>query len=154
MNYRLIKCVCILLILILILGIFTVFPINTVEAKAQRKTYTKGSDMLDGYPGYATLLDNLLEDHPNWTFTILYTNLDWDDVIKDETVNSHGRSLIQGEDGAWLCSVCGKKDYYPNEGWYCASAAAVSYYMDPRNFLYDESQIFQFENLGIANIPI
>lgn len=155
MNYRLIKCVCILLILILILGIFTVFPINTVEAKAQRKTYTKGSDMLDGYPGYATLLDNLLEDHPNWTFTILYTNLDWDDVIRDETTGkddiSHGRSLIQGEDGAWICSKCGKKDYYPNEGWYCASAAAVSYYMDPRNFLYDESQVFQFENLGWAD---
>ena len=149
MNYRLIKCVSILLILILIMGIFAIFPTNKVEAKSQKRTYTKGSSILDDYPGYSNLLDNLLEEHPNWTFTILYTGLDWDDVIKNETTVSHGRSMIQGRDGAWLCSTCESegKTYYDGS-WKCASAAAVSYYMDPRNFLYDESRIFQFENLG------
>ena len=149
MNYRLIKCVCILLILILIMGIFAIFPTNKVEAKSQKKTYTKGSSILDDYPGYSDLLDNLLKEHPNWKFTILFTGLDWDDVIKNETTVSHGRSLIQREDGAWICATCKSegKTYYDGS-WKCASASAVSYYMDTRNFLYDESRIFQFENLG------
>ncbi len=149
MNYRLIKCVSILLILILIMGIFAIFPTNKVEAKSQKKTYTKGSSILDDYPGYSDLLDNLLKEHPNWKFTILFTGLDWDDVIKNETTVSHGRSLIQREDGAWICATCKSegKTYYDGS-WKCASASAVSYYMDTRNFLYDESRIFQFENLG------
>ena len=47
---------------------------------------------------------------------------------------------------AWKCSVCGETPH-GGSSWRCASEAAVSYYMDPRNWLND-TYIFQFENLS------
>lgn len=145
---KLIKWICILLVLILTIQvIMSIFMENEVQAVSQsKKDYKKGSDMLNDYPGYSSLLDDLLEEHPNWTFTILFTGLDWDTVIKNETTALHGRSLVQNKSGEWVCSVCGDKPY-DNGSWRCASAATVSYYMDPRNSLF-EDYIFQFENLS------
>lgn len=147
MYSKLIKCFSILLIIIILAILFlNVFMTNNVQAKAQNtKDYKKGSNILDDYPGYSDLIDNLLKEHPNWTFTILFTGLDWDTVIRNETIASHGRNLVQNKSGEWVCSVCGNKAY-DNGSWRCASAATVSYYMDPRNSLY-EDYIFQFENL-------
>ena len=152
MNLKLIKCINILLIIILLIGIFiATFLTNKVEAKEQNtEVYKKGSDILDDYPGYSDLLDDLLEEHPNWTFTILFTGLDWNTVIRNETTVEHGRNLVQGKTGAWICSVCGDKAY-DNGSWRCASTATVEYYMDPRNSLYDETYLFQFENLKWSN---
>ena len=148
MNLKLIKCINILLIIILLTGIFiATFLTNKAEAKEQNtEVYKKGSDILDDYPGYSDLLDDLLEEHPNWTFTILFTGLDWNTVIRNETTVEHGRNLVQGKTGAWICSVCGDKAY-DNGSWRCASTATVEYYIDPRNSLYDETYLFQFENL-------
>ena len=145
---KLIKWICILLVLILVIQIFmNVFFSNEVQAVSQsKKDYKKGSDMLDDYPGYSSLLDDLLEEHPNWTFTILFTGLDWDTVITNETTAKHSRSLVQNKSGEWVCSICGDKTY-DNGTWKCASAATVEYYMDPRNSLF-EDYIFQFENLS------
>lgn len=147
MYSKLIKCFSILLIIIILAILFlNVFMTNNVQAKAQNtKDYKKGSNILDDYPGYSDLIDDLLKEHPNWTFTILFTGLDWDTVIRNETTTSHGRNLVQNKSGEWVCSVCGNKAY-DNGSWRCASAATVSYYMDPRNSLY-EDYIFQFENL-------
>ena len=143
---KLIKCTSILLIIVLLIGvIINVFMLSEVQAKQTTKDYKKGSDILDDYPGYSSLLDNLLKEHPNWTFTILFTGLDWDTVIRIETTVSHGRNLVQNRSGEWVCSVCGNKAY-DNGSWRCASASTVSYYMDPRNSL-NEDYIFQFENL-------
>ena len=148
MNHKLIKCINILLVLVFLTGLFiTMFLTNEAEAKEQNtKVYKKGSNILDDYPGYSNLLDDLLEEHPNWTFTILFTGLDWNTVIRNETTETHGRNLVQGKSGAWVCSVCGDKAY-DNGSWKCASSTAVEYYMDPRNSLYDETYLFQFENL-------
>ena len=146
-SSKLIKIISILLVISLIIIILTnTFLTNKVEAKEQNtKDYKKGSNILDKYPGYSNLLDNLLKEHPQWSFTILYTGLDWNTVIKNETTAAHGRNLVQNKSGEWVCSVCGDKPY-DNGSWRCASASAVSYYMDPRNSLY-EDYIFQFENL-------
>ena len=144
---KLIKCTSILLIIVLLIGVMiNIFMLNEVQAKSQNtKDYKKGSNILDDYPGYSSLIDDLLEEHPNWTFTILYTGLDWNTVIRNETTAAHGRNLVQNKSGEWVCSVCGDKPY-DNGSWRCASTATVSYYMDPRNSLY-EDYIFQFENL-------
>ena len=144
---KFIKCTSVLLILVLLVGIIiNIFIGQEVQAKSQNtKDYKKGSNILSDYPGYSSLIDNLLKEHPNWTFTILFTGLDWDTVIRNETTVSHGRNLVQNKSGEWVCSTCGNKPY-DNGSWRCASASTVSYYMDPRNSL-NEDYIFQFENL-------
>ncbi|MBR2240582.1 MAG: SH3 domain-containing protein [Clostridia bacterium] len=116
-----------------------------VFAAQSKYPYSKGK--LNNYPGYEKLIQDMQKKHPNWNFTILDTGLDWNDVIKNETVASHGRNLVYYTDsGNWVCSICGNRTYDTGL-WKCASEATVSYYMDPRNWM-NESNIFQFENLA------
>ncbi len=104
------------------------------------------SDKINKYPGYAELINSLKASHPNWNFTIFYTGLDWNEVIKQESV--HQRNLIYyTSTGAWICPICGDNTRYSGGAWKCPSAAAISYYMDPRNSL-TESYVFQFESLS------
>lgn len=135
---------------IIILNIITyicigiLLPTNIFAAQIK---YSYSQEKLANYPGYNALIQNLQSKHPNWNFTILETGLDWNDVIKNETVASHGRNLIYyTNNGNWVCSTCGNQ-LYDTGKWKCASETAVAYYMDPRNWLND-SNIFQFENLG------
>ena len=133
--------------------IITVFLIcsgilfNTSYAAQYMEKYSNTSSINEkSYPGYTTLIENLKKAHPNWTFTIFYTGLDWNQVIKNETTAVHGRNLIDGsKTGEWVCSQC-SSTRFDNGSWKCASEATVSYYMDPRNSLF-EDYIFQFENL-------
>lgn len=135
---------------IIILNIITyicigiLLPTNIFAAQIK---YSYSQEKLANYPGYNALIQNLQSKHPNWNFTILETGLDWNDVIKNETVASHGRNLIYyTNNGNWVCSTCGNQ-LYDTGKWKCASETAVAYYMDPRNWIND-SNIFQFENLG------
>ncbi len=139
-----IKFIYILLITALLVCIF---GYTQVQATQYTETYRNSSSFdSDTYPGYTTLIETLKSAHPDWTFTILYTGLDWNQVIKNETTASHGRNLVSGsKTGEWVCSSCGANKY-DNGSWKCASEATVSYYMDPRNSLF-EDYIFQFENL-------
>lgn len=124
------------------LGLIMPSVINAAQTK-----YPYSQGRLSQYPGYENLINILQSKHPNWNFTILETGLDWNEVIKNETVASHGRNLIYyTNSGNWVCSTCGDK-LYDTGKWKCASESAVAYYMDPRNWLND-SNIFQFENLA------
>ena len=138
------KLIYILSIIIFILSIFFSSLTSKVQAAQYTQKYT--SDSLKDYPGYETLIEALKKAHPTWNFTILYTGLDWNQVIKNETTVVHGRNLIDGsKTGEWVCSTCGS-DRYDNGSWKCASESTVAYYMDPRNSLF-EDYIFQFEDL-------
>lgn len=44
------------------------------------------SSKINNYPGYKELIDNLKAKYPNWQFKILYTGLDWNQVIKMKQV--------------------------------------------------------------------
>lgn len=116
-------------------------------AKSNAQSIENYSSRVSSYPGYSELIDNLKSKYPNWNFKILYTGLDWNQVIKNETTVVHGRNLVySNKSGAWICSTCGGRAY-DNGSWRCASEATVSYYMDPRNWM-NEDYIFQFENLS------
>ena len=132
--------------IIIILNILIYFIYGLVFRNEVNAAQTKESvsSKLNNYPGYAELINKLRSSHPNWNFTIFYTGLDWNQVIKNETTAWHGRNLItSSKTGDWICPTCNDKKY-DNGSWRCASEATVSYYMDPRNFLNDDS-IFQFE---------
>jgi len=117
-----------------------------VNATQSRVNYTGLNEA--NYPGYNILISELKTIYPNATFTILYTGLDWDQVIANEHLghpNSPRNLISSSKEGAWVCSSCGTKPY-DNGSWYCASEYAISYYMDPRNWL-NSTYVFQFEEV-------
>ena len=107
------------------------------------------------YPQIKEMLQKLKEQHPNWNFKILYTNIDWNEAIANEYVGHKNkpRNLISDNinkyDSSWRCKICGDTTY-DNGSWYCASEAALGYMMDPRNSA-NYSDIFQFMQLSYDN---
>lgn len=107
----------------------------------------------EGFPkSYRKKLTELHEKYPLWEFKALKTGLKWSDVIANET--AVGKNLIENNVSLeWLSFEnkaydWSKDTFIPYDGsvWVTASKAATEYYMDPRNFL-DENTIFQFEVL-------
>ena len=140
--------IAIILIILIIIGIFVM--IN--ESKKQKYVIYNGKNLNEEkYPQYKELIDTLKEKYPNWTFTLFYTKLDWNDVIENEG-HQDGRTyplnLIPDysnypED--WKCEV-DKDKRFDNGTWLCASDKAICYQMDPRNILNEENN-FQFKEL-------
>ena len=123
------------------------------EKDKQKYVEYNGKNLSESkYPGYKELIDELKEKHPNWTFTLFYTKLDWEEVISNEghsdnreyPLNLVPDSSEYPED--WKCEICGDKTY-DNGTWLCASDKAIKSQMDPRNILNDE-EIFQFKELN------
>ena len=106
---------------------------------AQAATYALSYADVEQFPeSYRDSLLALKRKHPNWVFVKQNTNLNWESVIAAQ--NSKTRSLISVTMGVAY------RTKYHSPGWYYASEKAISYYMDPRNFL-DDTHIFMFEQL-------
>lgn len=138
------------IIFVLAIMFFIIFGIYFYPFSLARERTEDLSNLIN-YPEIYTNIQELKAAHPNWTFTMLYTGLNWNDVITGETTALHTRSLVHnslvlGNVLDWVCATC-KTDPKDNGSWYCASPKAVSYYMDTRNWLND-SYIFSFETLS------
>lgn len=141
--------------IVLILTIITSMLISVIN---QNKSYAVNQSIstdINGindskYPGIKDRIKLLQSKYPNWKFKILYTGLDWNEVISNEYVG-HGSSpknLVyknSSYQGAWICSICGDRAY-DNGSWRCVSEQGIKYMMDPRNSI-NASDIFQFEEL-------
>ncbi len=105
------------------------------------------SSGIDAFPNsYKPYLQELSKKHPNWKFTALYTNLDWNYVIDQENV--FGKNLVpKNYSDSWKNTTPGQYNVEVDAGWVDSSKQAVEYCMDPRNFL-NEVRIFQFEALS------
>ena len=128
------------IIFVLAIMFFIIFGIY-FNPFALARERTEDLSNLINYPEIYTNIQELKAAHPNWTFTMLYTGLNWNDVITGETTALHTRSLVHnslvfGNVLDWVCATC-KTDPKDNGSWYCASPKAVSYYMDTRNWLND-----------------
>ncbi len=112
-----------------------------------KKEVTASSNGIENFPdSYKPYLEELAKKHQNWTFIALYTNLDWDYVIKNETV--FGKNLVpKNYSDNWKNTTPGQYNVEVDSGWVDSSDQAVEYCMDPRNFL-NEIRIFQFEMLS------
>ena len=111
---------------------------------------TNASTKLEGienFPStYQPYLQELLKKYPNWKFTALYTNLDWNYVINQENV--FGKNLVpKNYSDSWKNTTPGQYNVEVDSGWVDSSRQAVEYCMDPRNFL-NEGRLFQFEGLS------
>ena len=107
----------------------------------------------EGFPeSYKTFLRELHAQYPSWKFKAFNTGLDWEDAVKHESVV--GENLIPNTKSVeWKSLEAGayswkddKFTVFDGSSWVTASKEAISYYMDPRNFL-DHESIFQFEVL-------
>ena len=79
-----IKILIVAIILIIIIAIIIVSVIIEEQSKQKYELYNGKNLNEEKYPGYKELIDELQEKHPNWTFTLFYTRLDWEEVIQNE----------------------------------------------------------------------
>lgn len=128
--------ICILFLLISI-GLFIYFQ-TTASTKQEG---------IESFPeSYKPYLREIAKKHPNWKFTAMYTNLDWDYVINEESI--FGKNLVPKNYGdAWKNTTPGQYNVEVDSGWVDSSRQAVEFCMDPRNFL-NEERFFQFEGLS------
>lgn len=115
-----------------------------------------------GFPdSYIPYLISLHNTHPNWSFKVFNTDIDFSEMVRLEYDGlAPGWSLIEDTgryiDGykstdSWSYNYL--TDTFSNNfsgggtNWYAPNKTVISYYMDPRNFLNDR-QIFMFETLS------
>lgn len=110
-----------------------------------------------GFPeSYILPLQKLHAMHQNWDFQISKTNLDWNTVVGKETetatqnlisfestIDKIDKSLLSTDGAAYNNGI-----YIQHQpGWYTPSKQTVAFYMDPRNWL-NEQTVFMFEQLS------
>ena len=128
----------------LLLSIFIFLTIIIIDIKVQG-AYTENG--ISNFPkSYRPYLEVLQRKHPEWSFTALYTELDWNYVIDNENV--FGKNLVpKSYTDEWKNTNPGEYNIEVDSGWVDSSRKSVEYAMDPRNFLNDV-RIFQFEGLS------
>ena len=129
---------------ILLTIILSICIILFASSKVQAVTSLDG---IENFPSsYQPYLRELAKKHPNWKFTALYTDLDWNYVIQQENV--FGKNLVpKNYSDSWKNTTEGQYNVEVDKGWVDSSKQAVEYCMDPRNFL-NEVRVFQFEGLA------
>lgn len=140
----------ILIMIIVFVGINMILINSSVLADSHRFDYN--GELNEGkYPGFKAKLDAIKRERPGWKIRIMETGLDWNEVIRREGdgVGRSPRSLVQGKYGEWIVS----NQIYDNGSWRAASDKAISYVMDPRNWLNpNNSSILQFMQLSYFEV--
>ncbi len=104
-----------------------------------------------GFPeSYKDGLRALHAKYPKWVFVADHLDYTWDYAVAGQ--NSLGRSLISVNSiSSWKSLQTGAYNWetgqwigFDGSTWVCASEEIIKYYMDPRNFL-DENSVFQFQ---------
>ena len=104
-----------------------------------------------GFPeSYIEKLCKLHAQHPNWNFEVSNTGVSLDEAVEGEynpiyknLVSTRDTNLLSTDPGAY--SNGSFVQFEP--GWYAPNKATLKYYLDPRNFL-DNNSIFMFEQLS------
>lgn len=140
----------ILIMIIVFVGINMILINSSVLADSHRFDYN--GELNEGkYPGFKAKLDAIKRERPGWKIRIMETGLDWNEVIRREGdgVGRSPRSLVQGKYGEWIVS----NQTYDNGSWRAASDKAISYVIDPRNWLNpNNSSILQFMQLSYFEV--
>lgn len=138
--------------------------VNTTKLSNRALDYYSGEESLEDYynilrekkfpESYLPYLAEIHARHPNWIFNSEIIDLDFDEVVKNES--AFGRNLLEGsafnnnyfsmDINTYDILKNTFYDYDTEEGWYNASSEAIAFYLDPRNYL-NEKYIFAFEAL-------
>ncbi len=144
-------------LLMLILGVSLLCSTLTLPIAAESAEtvdpYTQS--LIDkGFPAsYAEKLTELHYLHPTWEFeplliTEMKSEYTWEFVLGQETDNPKRNLINKGSSYTPYRHATNTELY--DSGWYQASYEAVSYFMDPENFL-NEKDIFMFQDLRYSD---
>ena len=98
-----------------------------------------------GFPeSYKRRLRYIHKLHPNWVFESIKTNLNFGDVIENE----YDICVIDGSNTLYRNSI----NVSTESGWYTPNRETTAYFLDPRNFIFDETRILQFEKLYYSDL--
>lgn len=146
--------------------------VNTTKLSSTAQNYYNNKTNGDTIESYTSKLKNakfpdsyipyLLEihaRHPKWNFVADKINIDFDEAVEEESIDS--RNVLQWGyfDKGYLSPASHSYDLWTDnykeadiddDGYYNASKEAIAYYMDPRNYL-NEKYIFAFETLQYTN---
>ena len=103
------------LVIVFIITINLILGIVNIDYTYAAQERLDVSNKLNNYPGYTNLINKLKTAHPNWKFKILYTGLDWNQVIKNETTAWHGRNLIDSGKKIINLLMIFSKDFWKNK---------------------------------------
>ena len=147
------KLLVILILIISYMVINIIFENENFSAFAVNQTVSTDINSIDSnqYPQIKEMLQTLKNQHPNWNFKILYTDIEWNEAIANEYVGhkSSPRNLVTANnskyDGEWICKVCGETKY--DNGNMCIRGS---------NCVYDGSKKFNklFRRISIYAIII
>lgn len=120
--------------------------INAPEDDKEFEAYLKEQGFPESYWDGLKLLHAM---YPEWVFRADHNGFDWDYAVDQES--KIGNSLVQSTSkSSWKSTDpkaynwdTGVWTVYDSGGWVAASREIVAYYMDPRNFL-SQNSIFQF----------
>lgn len=120
--------------------------INAPEDDKEFEAYLKEQGFPESYWDGLKLLHAM---YPEWVFRADHNGFDWDYAVDQES--KIGNSLVQSTSkSSWKSTDpkaynwdTGVWATYDSGGWVAASREIVAYYMDPRNFL-SQNSIFQF----------
>lgn len=106
-----------------------------------------------GFPeSYVESLTKIHAIHPKWNFEVSKTNVTLNEAVDGE-YSPVSKNLISTTNKNQLSTdpAAYNGNYIQFEpGWYAPSKDTLKYYMDPRNFL-DDNSIFMFEQLSYNN---
>ena len=106
-----------------------------------------------GFPeSYVESLTKMHMQHPNWNFEVVRLDMTLDEATNGEysplnknLIHTSNLSQLSTDPGAYSNGVY--TQYEP--GWYAPNWQTLRYYLDPRNFL-DDNSIFMFEQLSFS----
>ena len=97
------------------------------------------------YPGIQERVNELVINHPNWQFEVLYTGIDFYTAVQGEYEYDNRKANLVDTNvykGDWIAP-----NPYVSGNWASASYNGIAYFMDSRNFLNDVDA-FQFVDLA------
>lgn len=159
MNYKTFKKAGIMCVGIIAM-IFCIMFISTERVSAAADMSAMNATEFDNYlseqgfnDSYKTALKALHEQHPSWVFVGLKTNLNWSDVVDAQAKSKVSLIHISMPD-AYKSVASGNFNFdthtyigKDSSAWVTAAKDAVRYYLDPRNFLTEQT-VFMFEDLA------
>ncbi|GKX28605.1 hypothetical protein SH1V18_10850 [Vallitalea longa] len=91
---------------------------------------------------YEESIGKIMKEHPNWTFEFIEAPVTWDNLINAQ--DKVDTNLIE------ITTPESYREYDPNnaDGWSPPKRQVIEYYADPRNFISNEENLFQFLYLG------